>query len=105
MKEGFLNFLRSLMSVAFSLMKNVLLPLAKSVLIPLRLIASASETDAAVQKENFQSVTTAPIILNKEMKDIMKIFKPINLDGYKSIGSYWVALYVNGDNITYFDIF
>ena len=27
----------------------------------------------------------------------------INLDEYKSIGTHWIALYVNGDNITYFD--
>ena len=29
----------------------------------------------------------------------------INLDEYKSIGIYWIALYVNGDNATYFDSF
>ena len=27
----------------------------------------------------------------------------INLDEYKSIGTHWIALYVNGDNVTYFD--
>ena len=26
----------------------------------------------------------------------------INLDKYKSIGTHWIALYVNGDNVTYF---
>ena len=26
----------------------------------------------------------------------------INLDEYKSIGTCWIALYVNGDNVTYF---
>ena len=26
----------------------------------------------------------------------------INLDEYKSIGIHWIALYVSGDNITYF---
>ena len=31
-------------------MKNVLKPLAKSILIPLGLTAAASETDAAIQK-------------------------------------------------------
>ena len=29
----------------------------------------------------------------------------INLDAYKSIGTYWVALYANNDNVTYFDSF
>ena len=32
-------------------MKNVLKPLAKSVLIPLRLTTAASETDAAIHKK------------------------------------------------------
>ena len=27
-----------------------------------------------------------------------------NLDEYKSIGTHWVTLYVNGDNVTYFDL-
>ena len=27
-----------------------------------------------------------------------------NLDEYKSIGTHWIALYVNGNNETYFDI-
>ena len=29
----------------------------------------------------------------------------INLDDYKSIGTYWIALYMNSDNATYFDSF
>ena len=29
----------------------------------------------------------------------------LNLDEYKPIGTKWIALYVNGDNITYFDRF
>ena len=27
----------------------------------------------------------------------------INIDDYKSKGAHWIALYVNGDKITYFD--
>ena len=27
----------------------------------------------------------------------------ININGYKSIGTRWIALYVNGDNVTHFD--
>ena len=29
----------------------------------------------------------------------------INLDQYESIGTHWMALYVNGNNIIYFDSF
>ena len=29
----------------------------------------------------------------------------IKLDGYKSIGTHWITLYVNAENITYFDSF
>ena len=29
----------------------------------------------------------------------------INLDEYKSIGTHWIALYGNDNNVTYFDIF
>ena len=29
----------------------------------------------------------------------------INVDEYESIGTLWIALYVNGDNVTYFDSF
>ena len=28
-----------------------------------------------------------------------------NLDEYKSIGTHWIVLCVNGDNVTYFDSF
>ena len=29
----------------------------------------------------------------------------INLDEYKSIGTHWIALYVNAKTVTYFDSF
>ena len=29
----------------------------------------------------------------------------INLDEYKSVGSHWIALYVNAKNVTYFGSF
>ena len=29
----------------------------------------------------------------------------INLDEYKLIGTHWIALFVNGDNVTYFESF
>ena len=56
-------------------MKNVLTPLVKSVLIPLGLTAAASAKDAANQNRIFGTGTTALIISNEEMEDIMKIVK------------------------------
>ena len=35
----------------------------------------------------------------------MVFIREINLDEYESIESHWIALYVNGDNVTYFDSF
>ena len=29
----------------------------------------------------------------------------INLNGYESMGTHWIALYVNDNNVTYFDSF
>ena len=29
----------------------------------------------------------------------------INLDEYQSVGTYWIVLYVNDNNVTYFDSF
>ena len=58
--EGeFLNFLRPLMIARLPLMKSVLTPLAKSVLITLGLTVATSAADAAIQKEIYQSGTTA----------------------------------------------
>ena len=56
-----------------SLIKILLKSLAKRVLIPLALTASGSATDATFQKKMFESGTTALIISNEEMNDIMKI--------------------------------
>ena len=47
-KGEFLNVLRPLMLVGLPLVKNVLTPLAKSILAPLRLTTTTSATDAAV---------------------------------------------------------
>ena len=74
---GLLVCLRTLMTVGLPLMKNVLTPLAKSVLIPSGLSAWMSATDAAIQKKNYGSETTALTISNGEIKDIMEIVKPL----------------------------
>ena len=52
------RFQRPLLKTDFPLMKNVLKTLAKSVLIPLGLTATASATDAAIQKKLFGSGMT-----------------------------------------------
>ena len=62
-------------------MKNLLIPLAKRILIPIGLTAAASGTDAATQKKIHGSGTTALIILNEEMEDIIKIVKSLNESG------------------------
>ena len=61
------------MTAGLTLMKSVLTPLAKSVLLPLGLSAGMSTADAAIQKKIYGSGTTAVIISNEELEDIMKI--------------------------------
>ena len=63
-------------------MKNVLKPLAKSVLIPLGLTAAASATDAAVHKKMFGSGFTTLIISNEEMNYIMETISLLKNLGY-----------------------
>ena len=63
------------MTADLLLMKSVLKPLAKSVLLPFGLSAAMSATDAAIQKEIYGSGTTALITSNEEMEYIMKIVK------------------------------
>ena len=55
-----------MIGVGLPLMKTVLTPLAKSVLIPLGLTAAASATDAAIQKKIYGSGITAVITSNEE---------------------------------------
>ena len=75
-QEGeILKFLRRLMTAGLRLMKNVLTPLAKNVLLLLGLTAAASATDEVIQKKLFGSGTTSLIISKEEMEDIMKSVK------------------------------
>ena len=62
-------------------MKNVLTPLAKSILILLGLTAAALATDAAIHKKMFGSGNTTLIISNEEMNNIMKIVKSLEESG------------------------
>ena len=59
----------------------MLKPLAKSVLIPLRLTAVAAATDAAIHKKMFGSGSTKLIISNEEIEDIMRKVKSLEESG------------------------
>ena len=55
------------MTAGLPLMKSVLTPLAKSLLILLGLLAGMSAADAAIQKKFYGLETTALIISNEEI--------------------------------------
>ena len=59
----------------------MLKPLAKSVLIPLRLTAVAAATDAAIHKKMFGSGSTKLMISNEEIEDIMRKVKSLEESG------------------------
>ena len=59
----------------------MLKPLAKSVLIPLRLTAVAAATDAAIHKKMFGSGSTKLIISNEEIEEIMRKIKSLEESG------------------------
>ena len=74
---GFLGRLFGLLlKTGLPLIKNVIKPSAKSVLIPLGLTTAASAADAGMHKKIFGSANmTTRIISNNELKDIIKIVK------------------------------
>ena len=75
---GFLSkLLGPLLKTGLPLIKNIIKPLAKSVLIPLGLTAAASAADAGIHKKILGSGNTTLIISNEEMNDIMKIVQAL----------------------------
>ena len=80
---GFLGkLLGPLLRTGLPLMKSVIKPLAKSVLIPLGLTAAASAADAGIHKKILGSGSdTILIISNDEMDDILKIVKSLEDSG------------------------
>ena len=79
---GFLGrLLGPLLKTGLPLMKNVIKPLAKSVLIPLGLTATVSAADAGIHKKILGSGTTTLIISNDEMKVIIRIVKYLKESG------------------------
>ena len=81
---GFLDELFGpLLKTGLPLIKNVIKPLAKSVLIPLGITAPASAANAGMHRKILRSGinTTALIISNNEMEDIIKIVKSLEDSG------------------------
>ena len=81
---GFLDrHLDPLLKAGLPLNKNLIQLLAKSVLIPLGLTATASAADASIHKKILGSghKTTTLIISNNEMEDIMKTVKYLEDSG------------------------
>ena len=85
---GFLGrLLGPLLKTGLQLMKSVIQPLAKSVLIPLRLTAAASAADAGIHKKMLGSGhNTTLIISNDEMEDILKIIQSLENSGIRLKG-------------------
>ena len=80
--EWFLGrLLGPLLKTRLPLMKNVIKPLVKSVLILLGLTAAASAADAGIHKKILGYGTTTLIISSDEMEDIMKIVKSVEDSG------------------------
>ena len=83
---GFLGrLLGPLQKTGLPLIKNVIKPLPKNVLIPLGLTAAASAADAGIHKKilgsgHHPSFTTL-ILSNNEMEDIIKIVKSLEDSG------------------------
>ena len=74
---GFLGrLLGPLLKTGLPLIKNVIKPLAKSVLIPLGLTAAASAADAGIHK-NVLGPGRTLIISNEEMNNIIKIVQTL----------------------------
>ena len=76
---GFLGrLLGPLLKTGLPLMESLIQPLAKSVLIPLRLTGAASAADAGIHKKILRSGhNTTLIISNNDMENILKIVKSL----------------------------
>ena len=79
---GFLGkLLGPLLKTGLPLIKNVIIALAKSLLIPLAQTAAASAADAGIHKKILGSGNTTLIISNKDMDDLIKIVKSLEDSG------------------------
>ena len=68
------------------MIKSVIKPLARSVLIHLGLTATASAADAGIHKNILGSGNTTLIISNKNIDDLIKIVKSLEDSGLLLIG-------------------
>ena len=75
------RLLGPLLKTGLPLIKNVIKPLAKSVLIPLGLTAAASAADAGIHKKILGSGNTTLIMSDGEMKDIIRMVKSLEDSG------------------------
>ena len=71
------KLLGPLLKTGLPLIKNVIKPLAKSVLITLGLTAAASAADAGIHKKILGSGNTTLIISNEEINDVIKIVQAL----------------------------
>ena len=76
------KLLGPLLKTGLPLIKNVITPLAKSLLIPLGLTAPASAADAGIHKKNLGSGNTTLIISNKDREDLIKIVRFLEDSGF-----------------------
>ena len=75
---GFLGrFLGPLLKTGLPLIKNVIKPLAQSVLIPLGLTTATSAADAGIHKKILGSGNTVLMISNEERNHIIKIIEAL----------------------------
>ena len=117
-KNGFLSML--LDSLGASLLRNILTGTVKQSNLPGRGVKRAGK-EQLEQARIFNATASfkqfwKTKVLSKwpkfnnvsSLKDLLKIKDETyvtNLDDYKSIGTHWIALYVNGNNATYFSSF
>ena len=79
---GFLGkFLGPLLKTGLPLMKNLLKPLAKSILRTLGLTTAVSAADAGIHKKILGSGTATMIISNEKIEDIMNTVKSLRKSG------------------------
>ena len=80
---GFLGkLLDPLLKTGLPLIKNVITPLAKSVLIPLGLTAAAAAADAEIHKKILGSGNNKSLIIsNNDIEDLIKIVNSLEDSG------------------------
>ena len=69
------------------------------------LIAPHPVTNFEIQKYYQNKPKFNDVYSRDNLHKIMDEENIINLDEYEPIGTHWIAVYVNGDNVTYFDNF